>query len=176
MRKLLLCIVLVALGCIVWRHVAKSGSWQMPSVGSCSIPGVICGVRIPGRAGANAERGGKWLEDPVHSAVTGSVFRTMRCTYNVGDRRVNGVQLRRVFDCGESAEEQKRAYAEAMRGVDSLVGGLTVLSDEKRSSEWGESRDMSCGGNLRIYAYLHKGKNEEFPIMGLSVSVPYERE
>jgi len=176
MRKILLGVVLIAFGCIAWFCVVKIGSWQRSIDSACSIPSVICGARIPERAGSNVERGDKWLEEPVHSIVTGSVFRTMRCTYNVGDGRVNGVQLRRVFDRGESVEEQKVAYVEVMRGVDLIVAGRTVLRDDSLSSDWGESRDISCSDNLHIYAYLHKNKNEEFPIMGVAVSVPYERE
>ncbi len=175
-RKLLLGVVLIAFGCIAWFCVVKNGNRQRSIDSTCSIPSVICGVRIPERAGSNAESGGKWLEEPVHSIVTGSVFRTMRCTYNVGDGRVNGVQLRRVFDRGESVEEQKVAYAEVMRGIDLIAAGRTVLMDDSRSSDWGVSRDISCCDNLRIYAYLHKDKNEEFPIMGVAVCVPYERE
>ena len=176
MRKLLVGVVLIALGCLVWRHIAKKDNPRSIFADSRPIPGVICGVQIPGYAELSPSlvqvKG--WLEEPEHVAVTGSVFKTRRCTYNMKNHQVNGVQLRRVFDCGESPEEQKRAYAEVMRGIDSLVDGVTVLSDDKRSSEWGVSREICCCGNLRIYAYLHREKDEDLPVLGLTVSVPYE--
>ena len=177
MRKLLLALVLVVLGFIVWCLVAKDGDPRGMVADLCSIPSVICGVKIPSRAepSSNLVCVKSWLEEQDHVAVTGSVFKTRRCNYNMKNRLVNGVQLRRVFDCGESVEEQKKAYAEAMRGIDSLVDGLKVLSDETSSSEWGESRRISCGGDLRIYVYLHKGKYEQFPVMALGVCIPYEQ-
>ena len=177
MRKLLFVILLGVLGLILWYHAFKRGTTRSALASSCSIPNIICGIQIPEQAQPTLklERGDNWLEEPLHSFITGSVFRTMRCTYNVGDRCVNGVQLRRVFDCSESVDEQKIAYAEVMREVDSLVVGRTVLKDERHSSEWGESRDISCGDNLHIYIYLNRDMDEGVAQMGLTVSVPYKR-
>ena len=177
MKKLLFAVVLVVLGCILWYYAVKSGSPRSALASSCSFPNVICGVQIPDRAQStlNLERSDNWFEEPLHSCVTGSVFTTMRCTYNVGDRRVNGVQLRRVFDRNESVDVQSVAYGEAMHGVDSLVIGRMVLRDNSLSSEWGESRDISCADNLRIYLYLKRVTGDGAAQMGLIVSMPYQR-
>ena len=70
----------------------------------CFLPNRICGVKIPDEKAGGGEfevvecNGLRWYVDAKATSVTGSVFRTMTCTYDYRSGRTLSVLLRRVFD------------------------------------------------------------------------------
>ena len=74
----------------------------------------------------------------------------MHCRYNAEDRHTVGVMLRRVFDAGESKEEQGEVVASAMKEVALLIDGHNLISDESSSYEHGVRREVSRSDGMTI--------------------------
>ena len=105
-----------------------------------------------------------WVEDTAPVYVAGSVFKTMHCRYNAEDRHTVGVMLRRVFDSGESKEEQGEVVASAMKEVALLIDGHNLISDESSSYEHGVRREVSRSDGMTIALDIRR--ETELPFNG----------
>jgi hypothetical protein len=173
MRKILIVSALLFLGCAAFWSVIHGccsiGLEPQKSVLNANVvrlPQRICAVEIPVGAApsANVKNVEDWVEDTAPVYVAGSVFKTMHCRYNAEDRHTVGVMLRRVFDSGESKEEQGEVVASAMKEVALLVDGHDLISDESSSYEHGVRREVSRSDGMTIALDIRR--ETELPFNG----------
>ena len=173
MRKILIVSSLLFLGCAAfWSAIhgcCSIGLEPQKSVLNANVvrlPQRICGVEIPAGAApsANVKNVEDWVEDTAPVYVAGSVFKTMHCRYNAEDRHTVGVMLRRVFDAGESKEEQGEVVASAMKEVALLIDGHDLISDESSSYENGVRREVSRSDGMTIALDIRR--ETELPFNG----------
>ena len=173
MRKIFIVSTLLFFGCVAfWSAIhgcCSQGFKPHKSVANVNVvrlPQRICGVEIPVGAApsANVKNVEGWVEDMAPFYVAGSVFKTMHCRYNAEDRHTVGVMLRRVFDAGESKEEQGEVVASAMKEVALLVDGHDLISDESSSYEHGVRREVSRSDGMTIALDIRR--ETELPFNG----------
>ena len=191
MRKIFIVSTLLFFGCVAfWSAIhgcCSQGFKPHKSVANVNVvrlPQRICGVEIPAGVvpSSNLKNVEGWVEDLAPVSITGSVFHTMHCRYNAEDGHTVGVMLRRVFDAGESKEEQREVVAAAMKEIVLLTDGHKLISDERSDYEHGVRREVSRSDGMMIALDIRRETELPFngekgnAVVSLFVCVPNMRQ
>ena len=144
----------------------------------CFLPNRICGVKIPDEKAGGGEfevvecNGLRWYVDAKATSVTGSVFRTMTCTYDYRSGRTLSVLLRRVFDDDTVGEDCKADFHAVSRELDSLNEGVAIFRDKTLTASNSISRSISRSDLVHINLSLTNIKGAACPKLELGWVVP----
>lgn len=162
----LLSIIVVADG-----NLARSGT--VPT-----MPRRICDVEIPIGMGTNSVpevvsvRGAQWYADARETSVTGSVFRTMSCTYDCEQGRTISALLRRRFENGCTTADCKACYQTVSQQLDAMNVGAVIIRDQTFETSNSVSRIITRGDLVRIELSLMNMKSPECRELKLGYAVP----
>ena len=143
-----------------------------------TMPRRICDVEIPIGMGTNGVseavsiHGAQWYADARETSVTGSVFRTMSCTYDCKHGRTISALLRRRFENSCTTADCKACYQMVSQQLDAMNVGAVIIRDQTFETSNSVSRTITRGDLVRIELSLMNMKSPECRALQLGYAVP----
>lgn len=147
-------------------------------VAESTMPRRICDVEIPMGLESNvvfdvvSVSGNQWYADARERSVTGSVFRTISCTYDYEHRRTISAHLRRRFEKGDTIDDCKANYLTVSQQLDTMNAGATIIRDKTIETSNAVFRIIIRGDMVRINLSLMNLNSPERRELNLAYAVP----